>query len=801
MKTKLHSLIILLALLAGAHQATAQGNAFTYQGRLISGGSPASGTYNLTFTLFSTNSGGAPAAGPAAVNNVVVTNGLFTAQVDFGPGVFAGTNNWLEIGVATNGAGSYSTLAPRQELTPTPYAIYAEAVNASGVSGTYANPVTFNNGANMFDGTFYGEFLGGDFIGGIFSGQFLGDGSGILNLNASQLTSGTVPDARLAGNLARTNQVWLLSGNAGTTPGVNFIGTTDNQALELHVNGLRAVRLEPVTNTNILSVVNVIGGSPYNSVASGVAGATIGGGGAATYSGMPAANHVLGDFNAIGGGWDNTTGSTNFDVTEATVAGGAHNVASGITSAIGGGANNLADGNNATVAGGLQNRANYHAFVGSGYANSADGAEAMIGSGRLNTVQTNTIFCVIGGGYANTIQGNNYEGGATIGGGGQNTILPTSVFEGNNPFGNSSFSTIGGGYLNQVLSNAVYSAIGGGLRNSVQLNDPYAVVGGGLRNTNGGFASVIGGGQQNNTSGGDGAVIGGGYFNANGGSAGTLGGGASNVIGYGADHATISGGGGNMIVGSVTLSVFDTIGGGQNNTILTNTSFDVIGGGQQNTNSGSYSTIGGGFDNSVSNLAATIPGGYENIASGNVSFAAGEYAQATNNGAFVWSDASGQVTASATDNSVTMRASGGFRFFTSSANPSPGAYLAPFASSWTTLSDRNAKKDFAAVNCQAVLDKLARVPIEKWHYKWESSGATPNLGPMAQDFKAAFYPGRDDKGITTLEFDGVELAAIQGLNQKVEEQRAELQQKQTELEELEQRLETLEKIVLNQKPR
>ena len=800
MKTKIHSLIIVLALLASTHHATAQGNAFTYQGRLNSGGSPASGTYNLTFTLFGTNTGGVPAAGPVSVDNVIITNGLFTVPVDFGPGVFTGTNDWLEIGVATNG-GSFSTLAPRQELTPTPYAIYAEAVTASGISGTYANPVTFNNGADMFDGTFYGEFLGGNFIGGNFSGQFLGDGSGLINLNASQLASGTVPDARLAGNLARTDQVWLLNGNAGTTPGVNFVGTTDYQALELHVNGLRAVRLEPVTNTNILSAVNVIGGSPFNSVTAGVAGATIGGGGASTYSGLPAANHVLGDFNTIGGGWDNTTGTTNFDVTEATVAGGAHNVASGITAVIAGGANNLAYGNNATVAGGLQNRANYHSFVGSGYANSADGDEAMIGSGRQNTVQTNTGFCVIGGGDANTIQGNHYEGGATIGGGGQNTILPTSVYEGNNPYGNSSFSTISGGCLNQVLSNAVYSAIGGGLRNSVQFNDPYAVVGGGLLNTNGGTVSVIGGGQQNNTIGGDGAVVGGGYSNANGGSAGTIGGGADNVIGSAADHSTIGGGGSNTIIGSVVLSVYDTIGGGQNNTILTNTSFDVIGGGQQNTNSGTYSTIGGGFNNSVSNLAATIPGGYEDIASGNVSFAAGEFAQATNSGAFVWSDGSGQVTASATDNSVTMRGSGGFSFLTSSANPSPGAYLAPFATSWTALSDRNAKKDFRPVNCQAVLDKLARVPIEQWHYKWESSGATPNLGPMAQDFKAAFYPGRDDKGITTLEFDGVELAAIQGLNQKVEEQQAELQQKQTELEELKQRLDILEKIIYNQKPR
>jgi uncharacterized coiled-coil protein SlyX len=50
----------------------------------------------------------------------------------------------------------------------------------------------------------------------------------------------------------------------------------------------------------------------------------------------------------------------------------------------------------------------------------------------------------------------------------------------------------------------------------------------------------------------------------------------------------------------------------------------------------------------------------------------------------------------------------------------------------------------------------------------------PNIGPMAQDFKAAFYPGRDDKGISTLEFDGVELAAIQGLNQKLGEKDAQI---------------------------
>src|SRR5208283_4882734 len=74
----------------------AQGTAFMYQGQLQNNGSPASGTYNLTFTLFNTNSGGTPVAGPVTNANVAVTNGLFAVLVDFGPGVFTGQSNWLQ---------------------------------------------------------------------------------------------------------------------------------------------------------------------------------------------------------------------------------------------------------------------------------------------------------------------------------------------------------------------------------------------------------------------------------------------------------------------------------------------------------------------------------------------------------------------------------------------------------------------------------------------------------------------------------------------------------------------------------
>ena len=116
------------------------------------------------------------------------------------------------------------------------------------------------------------------------------------------------------------------------------------------------------------------------------------------------------------------------------------------------------------------------------------------------------------------------------------------------------------------------------------------------------------------------------------------------------------------------------------------------------------------------------------------------------------------------------------------------AGLEPAASSWGSPSDRNAKKNFQPVDTKGVLEKMAAIPIQQWNYKWEKDTDVPNIGPMAQDFKAAFYPSRDDKSITTLEFDGVELAAIQGLNQKLE-------QKETEITELKAWLEKLEQLM------
>jgi hypothetical protein len=128
-------------------------------------------------------------------------------------------------------------------------------------------------------------------------------------------------------------------------------------------------------------------------------------------------------------------------------------------------------------------------------------------------------------------------------------------------------------------------------------------------------------------------------------------------------------------------------------------------------------------------------------------------------------------------------------------NTSPGYLLVVGSSgspaycngtSWVNGSDRNAKEDFAPIAPGEVLAKVAALPITQWKYKAEAGGGK-HLGPMAQDFHAAFgLNGADDTHIATVDESGVALAAIQGLNQKLNEKDAEIQDLKARLEKLEQ---------------
>ncbi|HEY1662880.1 MAG TPA: tail fiber domain-containing protein [Verrucomicrobiae bacterium] len=112
------------------------------------------------------------------------------------------------------------------------------------------------------------------------------------------------------------------------------------------------------------------------------------------------------------------------------------------------------------------------------------------------------------------------------------------------------------------------------------------------------------------------------------------------------------------------------------------------------------------------------------------------------------------------------------------------------AVAYYTSSDRNLKENFTPIDSQTVLDRVVNLPISQWSFKKEAN--TRHIGPMAQDFYAAFNVGMDDKHIATVDEDGVALAAIQGLNQKLE---ADAKAKDAKINELEKRLSDLENLV------
>ncbi|PWU16026.1 MAG: hypothetical protein C5B50_14225 [Verrucomicrobia bacterium] len=533
--------------------------------------------------------------------------------------------------------------------------------------------------------------------GTVTAGTFIGNGAGLTNLPSA--SSG-----------------WQLGGNSGTTAGPNFVGTTDNQALELHVNGARGLRLEPNG-----SAPNVIGGASVNFVASGTLGAVIAGGGDDGFG--PA-------------------GNTNY----------------GHGSFIGGGVFNRIDANN------------YESFIGGGHG---------------NTTSNSTWYATIGGGWQNQIQSGPWY--STIGGGWQNQIRS----------GGNHATTIAGGYQNIASFDGT---VAGGVQNSA--TNYYATAGGGVGNVAGGERSTVAGGSGNqalNLF----ATIAGGENGSISGNDGTIGGGSGNSVlnSYGVvagghgnsavfQEATVGGGGGNYAGGTAA-----TVAGGDGNQIITQFSsqpdYSVIGGGSANSVSAPYATIGGGLQNVASAQNATVPGGYGNSAQGLNSFAAGVSATASDSGSFVM--ACGNPASSWGNNTFTVRCSGGARFYSINSGTG-GVVLNGGGGSWSSLSDKNVKTNCVPVDAKAILEKVVSLPVATWSYKAQDPSIR-HVGPMAQDFYASFNVGEDDTHITTIDEEGVALAAIQGLNQKLEEKQATIHEQENQITDLKERLERLEQLI------
>ena len=465
--------------------------------------------------------------------------------------------------------------------------------------------------------------------------------------------------------------------------GAGIDGTARWLAIEIKCTGdpgftllAPRVRLSPVphalalpglyTQQNLLSP-NVIGGFSGNSVTTGVAGATISGGGQAD----PNHNRVSDLFGTIGGGHTNQAGDGDLSANNqpcATVGGGRYNTASSADSTVGGGISNNASADASTVAGGT--------------ANSATGYRSTVGGGDRNT-------------------------------------------------SSGPYSTIAGGFFNTASMG--YSTTGGG--NNNRADGIYSTVGGGLVNTANGDYSTVGGGHSDAATG---------------------------------DRST-------------------------------------VGGGELNTASGDYSTVGGGQNNIAYGTHATVPGGYLNSAAGAYSFAAGRSAKVRDfvqvgggdtdgdEGTFVWADATGANFTSDAPNRFLVRASQGTAIY-SNAALTAGVSLAPGAGAWSAVSDKNFKENFAVVDVRELLERLAAIPITTWNYQSQEDSIR-HIGPMGQDFFTAFGVGEVETRISTIDADGVALAAIQGLYEAVQEKNCEIEGLGSEISNLKSEISDLKALV------
>jgi hypothetical protein len=406
---------------------------------------------------------------------------------------------------------------------------------------------------------------------------------------------------------------------------------------------------------------------------------------------------------------------------------------------------------------------------------------------RIEAVTNGRVFNIIAGCPDNSVSDGAV--GVTIAGGGADFVANQVKAQ---------FTTIGGGAANLIDTNASSSVISGGYSNRIGFLDFDSVIAGGSFNAvlDGAFRSTIDGGSQHiiaencyHSS------IGGGWSNVIAGNSGTIGGGIQQIIGDGSRFSTIGGGAGNVIGDS---SITCTIGGGGNNLIEAGSWRSTIAGGRTNVIGANslHATIGGGTSNAILANAegAVIPGGILNEVGGAYGLAAGRRAKAGQSGAFVWADATEADFLSSTNNEFAVRATGGVRLVTGvdvNGTPVSWAALAPGSGSWSALSDRNAKENFAPVDGAEILRKLVALPIPSWNYKTQGEDVR-HLGPAAQDFSAAFHLGESDKAISAVDADGVALAAIQALAQKFEH---ELRRKDEEITSLKQAVADLGKEV------
>lgn len=196
----------------GLSSVFAQTTAFNYQGTLTDGGMPASGTYQMQFSLFDQVSAGTQIGSTITNNSVNVIAGVFSVSLDFGAVAFNGNDRYLQINVKKTAEPTFTTLSPRQLITSSPYAVRTLSASAAdNVTGTVA---VGNGGTGSTTATGARTNLG------------LGSLSTLSSVSSAEITNGTIVDADISGTaaIAGSKISGNISGNAANVTGTVAVG-------------------------------------------------------------------------------------------------------------------------------------------------------------------------------------------------------------------------------------------------------------------------------------------------------------------------------------------------------------------------------------------------------------------------------------------------------------------------------------------------------------------------------------------------------------------------------------------------
>ena len=472
---------------------------------------------------------------------------------------------------------------------------------------------------------------------------------------------------------------------------------------------------------------NLIGGYGGNVVSNGFVGTTIGGGG------------YLGSENRAG---------ANF----ATIGGGTQNTSSGERATVSGGANNKTTGNFGTVGGGVNNSSiAEQSTVGGGAANTSSGDAATVGGGLGNSASL--AYATVGGGVGNSSGGNS----ATVPGGAYNSASGAfSLAAGRRAWANHTGAFVWADSTDGNFGSTANDEFSIRAHGGVRLSDdtPNLSFGAQTRQMLNLWGIQYGVGVQSDALyfRCDGFPVNGGFIWYKGGV-------------HHSDHGNPGGGREVMRVTDERLSVRGGVvvdQAGLNSGLVSSASLTfgpASGEGIGSTRTPEVNRFGLDFYTGGINRMTILNNG--NIGIGTL-VPTSALTVIGNIGASGNLFALGNITASG------------------SVCAQKGVNCA---------SDRNIKAGFEGVDTRAILEKVSALSITRWHYT--NDPATPHLGAVAQDFHAAFAVGPDDKHIATVDADGVALAAIQGLNQKLE---ADMKAKDARIAALERRLSALETL-------